>query len=57
MSIVITFRDWSSGDWSELCLGDTEIHQGHSIPDFVWLQLLRDLGFTVIEELVEEDDD
>jgi hypothetical protein len=55
----ITLKSWSAGDWYELSVeGRPDLeHAGHSIPDFVWLELLRNLGVSVVEEEVSSDDD
>lgn len=55
----LTIKDWTSGDWIEIWDADTgkEIHRGHSVPDFVWIDLLRQAGVNVTEEDIESDDE
>ena len=47
-----------SGDWSVLKvnLGEDFEYQGHSIPDFKWIELLEMLGYKVdYKEISDED--
>ena len=45
-----------SGDWEVLKVDEEEKYSGHSIPNFVWLELLNDLGHkTSIKEISDED--
>ncbi len=45
-----------SGDWKVLKIDDKIYYQGHSIPDFIWLDLLADLCFEVESESISDDD-
>lgn len=45
-----------SGDWKVLKVDDKIYYQGHSIPDFIWLDLLADLCFEVESESISDED-
>ncbi len=42
-----------SGDWVSLYLNDTLIHEGHNIPDHVWISVIGVIAPSVV---VEEDE-
>lgn len=39
----------SSGDWVKMIINDNVVYEGHSIPDFIWLDILEDTGFEVLK--------
>ena len=43
-------------DWSVLLLNDKVLYEGHSIPDFVWLDLLSDLGSYIQRKVITQED-
>lgn len=47
-----------SGDWSALRIncGDDFNYEGHSIPDDVWIDLLKELGFEVERKWVSDEE-
>lgn len=55
----LLIRDWTNGDWVEVIDAEdgTVIHRGHSVPDFVWIELLQNAGVHVVEEDVEGEDE
>ena len=44
------------GDWVVLKLNEETLHEGHSIPDFVWLELVSNLGAYATFKTVSEED-
>ena len=47
-----------SGDWNVLRvnLGESFNHAGHSIPDFVWVKLIKLLGFDIEKKEISDED-
>ena len=45
-----------SGDWEVLLLNGEIYYEGHSIPTFIWLNLITELGHVVnTRELADEE--
>lgn len=38
----------STGDWVKMIINNNVVYEGHSIPDFIWLDVLEDTGFEVL---------
>ena len=53
----IELRKWTSGDWVQMIINHRGVYEGHSIPDFIWLDVLADTGFEVLETEYNEEDD
>ena len=53
----IELRKWTSGDWVQMIINHRVVYEGHSIPDFIWLDVLADTGFEVLETEYNEEDD
>jgi len=55
---LIELINCESGDWEVLRmnLGEDYKYEGHSIPDFAWIKILKKLGFTVIEKSISDED-
>lgn len=51
----ITVLDCPSGDWQVLLLDGIEFHSSHSIPDFVWVGLLRKFTDVQVRTISDED--
>jgi hypothetical protein len=52
----LEIKEWDSGDWAEIWLDNKLLHSGHSIPGFIWidvLRLLRNRDYTIVESVVE----
>jgi len=45
-----------SGDWSVLKMNNVVEYEGHSISDFEWVELIRNLGFKVEEKEISNED-
>jgi hypothetical protein len=47
-----------AGDWSilEMNCGEDFSYGGHSIPDFVWIDLLKQLGYEVEIECISDEE-
>lgn len=45
-----------SGDWEVLKVNDEIYYENHSIPSFIWLDLLADLCFEVESESISDED-
>lgn len=53
---TLEVHEWEAGDWVELWL-DGQLHfDGHSVPDFVWLEMLRRAGVRVLSCRVQTDE-
>ena len=52
----IEFVTCERGDWEVLKLNGEVFDAGHSIPPFKWIDLLRELGFTVEEKEISDED-
>jgi hypothetical protein len=49
---VITYIDYvsdNSGDWTGIYVNFHIKYQGHSIPDFIWIELLNQISGTQVE--------
>lgn len=53
---VIKLINNKSGDWEVLKVDNKIYYQGHSIPSFIWLDLLADLCFEVESESISDKD-
>lgn len=49
----ITLLD--NGDWQGVYSGDQIVHQGHDIPDHVWLQLIHESDHDEVERVLVYD--
>jgi hypothetical protein len=38
-----------TGDWVKMIINNNVVYEGHSIPDFIWLDVLEDTGFEVLK--------
>lgn len=48
--------DSVSGDWSVVKVNSKEYYSGHSIPSFIWQEILEKFGvFTTVQEISSED--
>jgi hypothetical protein len=61
MPFRVVLKNWSSGDWSQLWIVDLTgdpvlIHEGHSIPDFAWSQVLTFVGVAFEEREINDPD-
>jgi hypothetical protein len=45
----------SADDWAAVYLGNEMFYEGHSIPHFVWLDLLRKVGASTDDRFAEDD--
>ncbi len=41
----------TTGDWVQMVINNNVVYEGHSIPDFIWLDVLADAGFDVLPTL------
>ena len=49
---MITYVDYvsdNSGDWTAIYVNFQIKYQGHSIPDFIWIELLHQISGTQVE--------
>ena len=53
---TVQLLETADGDWSALIFNDKVLHEGHSIPDFVWLDLLSDLDCYVQRKIITTDE-
>lgn len=51
MSTVVVV-ECEDGDWTEIYLDGAEVYQGHSVPDDIWIGLLKKAGYKVDERTV-----
>jgi hypothetical protein len=54
MNIVI--KRWDTGDWVEVYVEGREVYRGHSIPDFIFEELLEKLGARIVTEKVADEE-
>ena len=54
--ISIKLTTCESGDWSILSSNEGFEYEGHDIPDFVWLDLIKQLGFKVEKKEISDED-
>ena len=43
-------------DWKVLKVGGKIFHEGHNIPDFIWMQILEKEGHTVKYTTISDED-
>lgn len=43
----IELRKHVNGDWVQMIINHRLVFEGHSIPDFIWLDVLADTNFDV----------
>lgn len=55
--VDILLKKWDTGDWEQLVVDGNVYYEGHSIPNFIWTQLIEDLGFPVAREEVIYDEE
>lgn len=48
--------DCEGGDYSVLIVSDEVFYEGHSIPDFIWIDLLKTLNVQVFQKTVSDKD-
>ena len=55
----IQYITYDTGDWAILDVncGEDFHFEGHSIPDHIWIELIKMLGYEVEREEVEYDED
>lgn len=53
----IELRKWSNGDWVQMIINHNLVYEGHSIPDFIWLDVLEDTNFEVLQTEVNEEEE
>ncbi len=41
----------TDGSWVQMIINGRVVFQGHSIPEFIWLDVLADTGFDVLPDL------
>lgn len=46
----------NSGDWEVLIVNGKIHYEGHSIPEFIWLDILSDLGFSASYRTITNED-
>lgn len=44
-----------SGDWAVLKLNGKVYEEGHSIPDYIWLKLLQELGNETTSKVISDE--
>jgi len=47
VTLRVTFT--SADDWAAVYVDGASIHQGHSVPPFVWVDVLRRCGVEVLD--------
>jgi hypothetical protein len=52
----IELRKCTSGDWVQMIINHRLVFEGHSIPDFIWLDVLADTNFDVSETEYSEEE-
>jgi len=52
----VTYKEDPSGEWARLEVGGAVVYEGHSVPEFAWVQALRLTGATVDEPAGHFDD-
>lgn len=56
MKVKIRLISNESGDWKVLLLNGKIYEEGHDIPSYTWVNLIRDLGYEVnAEEITDEE--
>lgn len=57
MSDRVFRLSWKAGDWQQLYLDGDLLYAGHSIPEWVWVHLLKRIGVDVVTkgDLPDED--
>ena len=54
--IFIKLISCESGDWHVLSSSEGFEYSGHSIPDYVWLDLIKELGFNTEKKEISDED-
>lgn len=56
MKNTVRLIENESGDWKVLLLNEKVYEEGHSIPDYTWINLIHDLGYEVsMEDVTDEE--